>query len=137
MSAAFHSTPASTTWTVALPLALVADLKRLADLRGRDLDQEVADDLAFLGHLAGALDPGTMLEHLFELQHVGKAAVKLKLPRHQAEAVSALAKSYGCTRGDALAALLWRGVHGLLAAQERMASRGERFADAYLSLLAA
>lgn len=137
MAAAFRSKQGPVTWTVSLPLTLIADLRRLADLRGTDLDHEVADDLAFLGHLAGELDPGTMLEHLFELNGSAKAPVRLHLQGHQAQAISALAKAYGCTRGDALSAVLGRGVRALVAAQERVASRGERFADAYLSLLAA
>ena len=123
--------------TLSLPQSLIQDLTRLAELRGRPFEQELAEDFAFLLRLSGGPSPGTMLEHLFEAERLDEPMerVATALPKALFEALGAIARGYDTTRALALTALMGRGVRRLLAAETISLEEGLTFTEAWLALL--
>ncbi|MDB5097936.1 MAG: hypothetical protein JWM80_2357 [Cyanobacteria bacterium RYN_339] len=123
--------------TLSLPESLIQDVIRLAELRGRPFDQELAEDFAFLLRLSGGPRPGTMLEHLFEAERLDEPMerVATALPKPLFEALGAIARGYGTTRAMALTALMRRGVRRLLEAETISLEEDLTFLEAWLALL--
>jgi hypothetical protein len=125
--------------TLDLPTGLTHDLIRLAELRDRDFATELAEDFAFLLRLSNGLHPGTMLEHLFEVERLNepRGRVSITLPRRLYDTLGSIARSYGTTRSLALTAIMHRGVRGLLAAETASLEKDLTFTEAYIARLTA
>jgi hypothetical protein len=123
--------------TLSLPVGLVQDVIRLAELRGRPFDQELAEAFGFLLRLSGGPRPGTMLEHLFEAERLDEPTerVATTLPGPLFEALGAIARGYGTTRALALTAVMHRGVKRLLEAETISLEEDLTFTEAWLALL--
>jgi hypothetical protein len=124
--------------TLALPVSLIDDLTRLARMRGRDFDQELAEDFEFLLRLGGNPKPASVLENLFELDRQNEPVerVSTSLPQPLYDALGAVAHAYDTTRARALSALVQRGVRRLLATETLGLERHLPFAEAFLTLVA-
>jgi hypothetical protein len=124
--------------TLSLPASLVADLTRLARIRGREFDRELAEDFEFLLRLSGGPKPASMLENLFDLDRQGEPCERVAtcLPQPLFDALGAIAHAYDTTRARALAALMQRGVRRLIATETLGLERHLPFAEAFLTLVA-